>query len=125
MFRNLLIVALGGGAGSMLRYLLSLLLPNSVQTGFPLGTLVANMAGCAILGFVYGLLSQVAGMNQDMRLLLGTGLCGGLTTFSTFMYETSQMTSLHHQFMALGYVFVSITAGLLAIALGGWVARML
>jgi fluoride exporter len=119
VIRNLLLVALGGAAGSVLRYLLSLGLSPFGASGIPWGTLTANLVGCFVLGV---LLSKIPQLTEAQRLVLATGFCGGLTTLSTLEAETLQLSSLGLVRAAL-YLVASVGLGLLAVAGGGWVAQ--
>lgn len=81
-----LLVLIGGAVGAPIRFLLGQLLTRLLGTGYPWGTLTANALGSAILGAIVG-----ANLDNPLHDLLGTGLCGALTTFSTFENETVQM----------------------------------
>ncbi len=121
MVSNLLLVALGGAAGSVLRYGLSLLL-NAAWPAlghYPLGTLTANVVGCFLLGLVLG---WQARLSESQLLLLATGLCGGLTTFSTLEAEAWAIGRLQWGRAAL-YLALSISLGLAALAGGLALAR--
>ena len=114
------LVALGGALGTAARYGVSLALPTT--TGhWPLGTFVVNLAGSFVLG---GLLEGLArwgpdsGWRQRTRLLVGTGFCGGLTTFSTLAVESDLLVRSHNSGLALAYAAGSLAGGLLATALG-------
>lgn len=91
MIRSILLVGLGGCIGSILRYLVSTVIPWD-KSGFPTATFIVNIAGCLLIGLVYGLLSKYsAGQSNSLYLLLTTGFCGGFTTFSTFSNEAVTM----------------------------------
>jgi fluoride exporter len=86
---SFLLVFIGGGIGSVLRYIISLNLVN-LQQKLPWATLVSNGLACLILGFLVGL--QMEGnLSDSKKLLFATGLCGGFSTFSTFTAETWQI----------------------------------
>ena len=87
MIKNLLIVGLGGGAGSMLRYIVQKIFQANNATVFPTGTLLVNVGGCFLIGILWTILSRSLTWNEEMKLLLMTGLCGGFTTFSAFTLE--------------------------------------
>lgn len=114
LMKNLLLVFLGGGLGSVMRYLLSAytlrLLPTSA---FPLATLLANLTGC----FLFGLMAAHL-PNQESRYLLLTGFCGGFTTFSTFAAENIHLWQQQQYLLLASYLILSITLGLAALALG-------
>jgi fluoride exporter len=85
---SFLLVGAGGCAGSMLRYLMTLLFQNFPI--FPFGTLVSNIGGCFIIGIVTGLSVDIPVLSSEARLLLATGFCGGFTTLSSLFYELGQ-----------------------------------
>ncbi|HCY81005.1 MAG TPA: fluoride efflux transporter CrcB, partial [Xanthomarina gelatinilytica] len=84
--KQLLLVFIGGGIGSVLRYVLGKYL-NSYQTGIPYGTFIANILGSLLIGIILGLAAKNNSISQNHTLLLATGFCGGFTTFSAFAYE--------------------------------------
>lgn len=122
--KTLLLIGLGGGVGSMLRYLTSVVVTNrfSVST-FPLGTLVVNVSGCLIIGIAYGMASRYDWFTPQMRLFLATGLCGGYTTFSAFAYENVSLLQSGNHLQAFVYIVASFVLCLLATLLGMWLMR--
>ena len=104
-------ILVGGMAGTLVRLLLSELLPHA-EGSWPWGTLVANVAGAALLGFVLVRFSSRAPAPSRVRALLGTGFCGALTTFSTLQRELLEMLDAGRAGLALAYVAVSLVAGL-------------
>ncbi|WP_329298141.1 fluoride efflux transporter CrcB [Streptomyces sp. NBC_00659] len=108
---NWLLVIIGAAVGAPLRYLTDRAVQRKHDTVFPWGTLVVNVTGCLILGLLTGAVSagQVSG---HLQLLIGTGLCGALSTYSTFSYETLRLTETGAAFYAAANVIVSVTAGL-------------
>lgn len=103
-------VALGGAAGSLLRYGMQKLLP---AQSFPYGTFAANMAGCLLIGILWALWQKGA-LNNDARILLMTGLCGGFTTFSTFTLDSIQLLQSGRLCSFILYITASVALGLLA-----------
>ena len=104
-------IVVGGMAGTLVRLLLSELVPHH-SGHWPWATLVANVAGAALLGFVLVRFSSRAPGPSRARALLGTGFCGGLTTFSTLQRELLEMLDTGRGGLAVAYVAVSLVAGL-------------
>ena len=116
---NALVVFIGGGLGSLMRYGLSLVIG---ARGFPFATLAANVAGCFLIG-CFGAAGVRLSWSGTTRLLLTTGLCGGFTTFSTFSKESlALLEGGHHGLFAL-YAAGSVGLGIAAAALGCWMVR--
>jgi len=122
--KQFLLVFLGGGFGSILRYYISKNL-NAYYSNFYLGTFLVNIIGCFLIGTLIGLSLKNNFISENQTLLLATGFCGGFTTFSTFALEGSlllkESSILHTSF----YMGLSIGVGILAISLGLWVSKML
>jgi len=117
---NYLAVGFGGALGSMLRYMLAIWIPSS-STGFPYATFTANLFACLILGALAGGTGKL-GLSDTTQLMLGTGFCGGFSTFSTFSKES--VTLLQETFW-LGFLYISLSliVGLLLFVLGWWLAE--
>jgi CrcB protein len=117
--RDVLLVGIGGFVGAAARHLVgqSLVL-TSTQWRFPVGTLLVNVLGCALIGVFAALAEHLPAMNGPARLLLVTGVLGGFTTFSAFGLETMLMLRRGDATLATGYVVASIVLGLLAVWLG-------
>jgi CrcB protein len=114
---GLALVALGGAAGAVARYLVSVVALAWLGPGFPWGTLAVNVAGSAAIGLAAG-----AGLEGSARLLVVTGFLGGFTTFSAFSLETGLLFERHPALAAL-YVVASVLLGLAAFALALWLMR--
>jgi len=117
---DVVIVMIGGGLGSALRYGVSFILTNPQTGTFPVSTLVVNIVGSAVVGLILGLSSK---LSATTVLFLGTGLCGGFTTFSTFSGETLTMLGEGRYGGALAYVGVSLVGGLASAAAAFALAR--
>lgn len=118
--RTLLLVFLGGGAGSLLRFGVQGLVHRwALPLLFPWATLGVNLAGSFLIGLFYAWSARFH-WPDDVRLLLTTGLCGGFTTFSTFSHEGVAMLRGGHYALFGAYVLVSVAAGVLFAFLGGW-----
>ena len=112
--RDLLFGCLGGGAGSILRYMVSRWLNTSF---FPWGTLAVNIIGCFLVS-LFGTWIARQSLHTDLRLLMVVGLCGGFTTFSTFGNETMTMLRNGHLLLSFIYIFLSVAAGIAAAYIG-------
>jgi CrcB protein len=93
MIFKLLSVGAGGFIGAALRYMVSQLFRNNPGTGFPVATLLVNVIGGLLIGFIYEITKESLNISEAVRLFLTTGILGGFTTFSTFSYETLLMLS--------------------------------
>ena len=118
-------VAVGGAVGSVARYLVGLTVQSRSGLDFPVGTLLVNLSGCLLLGFLAGYLLQTSAVSPEIRALLTTGLCGGYTTFSTFCYETVTLIQDADWRRAGLYVGLSVLGSLGATILGLAGARLL
>lgn len=112
----LFLVFIGGGLGSCARYGLSQWVPTAPGT-FPLATFAANMAACLLLGVLYGLEAKTA-LLPSTRLLLAVGFCGGFSTFSTLGLESLKMLQSQDLQLLIGYIALSLIAGILMVYLG-------
>ncbi len=112
-----LLVFIGSGLGGALRYGISLLFVSST-TRFPWSTFTANIAAAFLVGIFFALGTQKQWMDKNYLLLLTTGLCGGLSTFSTFSIETLKLWQGQQYGIGILYVFVSILSCILFTYLG-------
>ncbi|WP_405012136.1 fluoride efflux transporter CrcB [Kitasatospora sp. NBC_01539] len=108
---NWLLVVVGAMAGAPLRYLTDRAVQARHDSVFPWGTFTVNTVGCLVLGLLAGAASAGAA-SPELQLLVGTGLCGALTTYSTFSYETLRLAQGGVRFLALANVAGSVFAGL-------------
>lgn len=120
--KNLLLVFVGGGFGSVLRYIIGKYL-NNTENGIPYGTFLANILGSLLIGLILGYALKNNSLSSNQTVLLATGFCGGFTTFSTFAYE-------NHLFLKSGdftsfaiYTIASFVLGFLAVFLGMFLAK--
>ena len=117
--KELLIVAAGGGLGSMGRYLLSgWVLHRALNWQFPLGTFAVNVLGCLVVGVLGGLVVKHDLLSAEVRLFLFTGIAGGFTTFSAFGLETFHLLRKGETGIAAAYVLLSVLVGLLVLWAG-------
>ncbi|HET8858313.1 fluoride efflux transporter CrcB [Marivirga sp.] len=116
MIKNLLLVGLGGGLGSIARYATSHFAEKYLSNLLPYGTLLANIVGSFLIGIMLGYL--IENPSQYFKLLLVTGFCGGYTTFSTFTIENFSYLQNGQIGLFLLYALGSIAIGLLAVFIG-------
>jgi len=118
MIKNFLIVGLGGAAGSMLRYGVQKIFQVQTAVAFPTGTLLVNIGGCFLIGILWSLVSRSLTWNDEMKLLLMTGFCGGFTTFSAFTLEGIGLLKENRTVLFVIYLTASVLGGLLATFIG-------
>ncbi len=123
---NILLVAVGGAFGSVMRYLLNVAAMRTLGPGFPYGTLAANILGGFLMGVLVSTLAFRGGADQErFRLLLGVGVLGGFTTFSSFSLETALMIERRQYEVAAFYIATSVAAAIGGLFLGLFVVRKL
>jgi fluoride exporter len=113
-----LLIAVGGGLGSVLRYAMQLGIARLWGNAFPLGTLLVNVTGCLLLGVLSAFFSGSPGFRQELRLALTVGALGGFTTFSTFGLESFELLMQRRISAVVWYVAGSVLLGIAAVWLG-------
>jgi len=113
-----LLVLLGGGVGSLTRYMAGAAIMRRFGVAFPLGTLAVNVTGSFLIGLLMTVLTERLEWSPNWRLLLVTGFLGGYTTFSSFEYESFQAMRQGAAGIALLNLTGSVLAGYLAVWLG-------
>ncbi|MDX2430850.1 MAG: fluoride efflux transporter CrcB [Bacteroides sp.] len=125
MIKNLLLIGAGGFIGSVARYLVSRLNTHVEWLSIPVGTLLVNVLGSLLIGFLIGIAEKSPVMTIELRMFLMVGLCGGFTTFSSFSGE-NLMLMRNGQFLPLFlYTGLSILLGFTAVYLGFISTRLL
>lgn len=112
-----IIVGIGGFIGAVCRYLIGLI-PLKEGNIFPVKTFIINILGCFIIGIIAALAAKNNSLNPKIILFLKVGVCGGFTTFSSFALETSDLWKNGNTGMALLYIILSITLGVIAVFAG-------
>ena len=116
-------VFLGGGAGSVARYLTTIAAARLISPAFPFGTLIVNLVGCFFVGFVHTVAMLSTRLSPDARFFLTTGVLGGLTTYSAFNYETLSLLERGEARSAFLYAAAMLAGCGVAGILGVWSAR--
>jgi len=116
--RTLLLVAIGGALGSVLRYSFSWFIQQHNNGNFPWGTFLVNITGCLLIGFFVGWALKTGNSRSEGILFLTTGFCGGFTTFSAFSLENIHLIRNNQWQQALAYTSASLVLGLLATFVG-------
>ncbi|MDT0644444.1 fluoride efflux transporter CrcB [Zunongwangia sp. F363] len=122
--KSAILVFLGGGLGSILRYYISKLLNNSAVSQIPFGTFTVNILGSLFIGFLFGLSAKHQNFNPGISLFFAVGFCGGFTTFSTFALENQAYLRTGDYYNFFLYTLLSIVAGLLAVFFGLYLSRL-
>ena len=115
--KSFLLVFLGGGLGSGLRYLVSIAM-NQYSKVLPYGTFIVNILGCLLIGLILGYAQKENTLTSNQTLLLATGFCGGFTTFSAFANENLELIKNGEIFNFSVYTIGSILVGVLAVFIG-------
>ena len=123
MINNILLVGLGGGLGSIARYLCQRWTLRAFPHSFPLGTFAVNVIGCFLIGLFWGMTFRTFQSNENWKLFLMTGICGGFTTFSAFTLEGIGLIKEQKPGLFLLYIGGSVVTGLVATYAGMKIIR--
>lgn len=124
MIKNILLIGLGGGVGSILRYLCQKWAYQLYPHSFPWGTFAVNITGCFLIGLFWGLAFKSFVANESWKLFLMTGICGGFTTFSAFTLESVGLLKEQKTGLFFSYIIASIVLGLFATYAGMKISRL-
>lgn len=120
--KQLALVFVGGGIGSVLRYAISRYM-DGVKTGIPYGTFAANILGSLLIGLILGAALKNESLSSNTVLFLATGFCGGFTTFSTFAYENHVFLKTGDFMLFALYTIASFVVGFAMVFLGMWLVK--
>lgn len=118
MVKEMLLVGLGGGAGSILRYLAARVAAKAGWLAFPVATFAVNVLGCFLMGVLAGASLRAGWMEAPQKALLMAGFCGGFTTFSAFSLENVQLYQSGSYAVLAAYAAASVAAGVAAVWVG-------
>ena len=120
--KGFLLVFVGGGLGSGLRYLITIAM-NQYSKVLPFGTFTVNMLGCLLIGLILGYAQKENTLTSNQTLLLATGFCGGFTTFSAFANENLELIKNGDIFNFSVYTIGSVLIGILAVFIGFYFSK--
>lgn len=119
------LVFVGGGIGALLRFLVATSVQTASGSGFPFGTLMVNLLGCAAIGMLGGALAARGALGPSAQLFWIPGVLGGFTTFSAFGLDVLRLLEAGEPGQAIAYVVASVAGGVGAVAITAWMGRAL
>ena len=124
MIRTLLFIGTGGFIGSISRFLASRFMQNNFPSAFPFGTFFVNIAGCLLIGLIYGFSERTSLLTPGLKMFLTVGFCGGFTTFSTFANENLALLRDGDFFHFVIYTGLSVFLGIAATFFGVMITKI-
>ena len=121
--KEIFIVGAGGGIGAISRYCISKIMSNVFNLSIPIGTLTENVLGGFLIGFIFQLSISTNSISSNLKLFLTTGLLGGLTTFSTFSYETVTLFSEGKYILGMLNIVLNVSLSLIGVALSMFICK--
>jgi CrcB protein len=125
MLKTLLLIGSGSFLGGIARYLTSRVVQNSFASAFPFGTMAVNLLGCLLIGLIFGISERTNMINDEWRIFLTVGFCGGFTTFSTFANENMTLLRDGNFFYFALYTGLSVFLGLVAVFFGNALTKII
>lgn len=125
MWKSILLIGLGGGAGSIFRFLVSHFTRKYWGSGFPLATFLVNVSGCLLIGLLLGFMLKSQNLSTDFKMLLVVGFCGGYTTFSAFALENFEFIQAEKYMMSILYILGSVVVGVISVWLGVFFSKLI
>ena len=119
----MILIALGGGMGSVLRYLCNIIINKTYPNKTYLATLFVNILGCFIIGLLIGYFQKNQTESETLKLLLVTGFCGGFTTFSTFGLENFNLIQSQNYLLTLLYIMLCVIIGIAFVGIGIYLTK--
>jgi fluoride exporter len=123
--KNIILIFIGGGLGSIVRFGIGKRISSLHNTHFPYGTLIANILACFVVGFVIGLADHKQIISPQAKLFWAVGFCGGFSTFSTFSAETISLIQNGFHLSSLLYIISSLVLCVTMTFLGMYVAKFI
>jgi CrcB protein len=125
MLKTLLFIGSGSFLGGIARYLTSRVVQGSMASSFPFGTFTVNLIGCLLIGIIFGLSERTSWINDEWRIFLTVGFCGGFTTFSTFANENMALLRDGNFLHFTLYTGLSVFLGLAAVYFGNAITKLI
>lgn len=121
--KEIFIVGAGGGIGAISRYCISKIMSNVFTVNFPISTLTENVIGAFFIGLIFQLSISTNSISPNLKIFLTTGLLGGLTTFSTFSYETVTLFSEGKYILGMLNIVLNVSLSLIGVALSMFICK--
>lgn len=125
MLKSILIVGFGGFIGTVARFLIMRYFQFTSTSIFPWSTFIINIAGCLLIGLIYGISKKNDVLSPEIRLFLTVGICGGFTTFSTFSNDAFLLIREQEWIRFALYTSFSVFIGLMAVYLGRFIIKLI